>query len=260
MERPNATQNSSTGMLASIVPVGVVPRALRWPSWNIHTSAPNAADNDSKLSTSAFRGRITLPVSRNSSIMVISPIRPSTIGNREVIAATLSRLTWAPPANSTSRPAGSGTACNRSSWIFDSGENSAAVLRTERNALPSATPVGADGGPTLLPPTNVPPGAETSDTSGTRDRSAAYRSSSAVVAPVASGITTLIAVLKLLSKSLRSWSPTWWAEALLGSTLSSGLPNSIRRNGIPKRIRKATINAPIGIGRRMTNFVERYQN
>ena len=33
-------QNNSTGMLATNVPVGVVPSAPRWPSWKIHTIAP----------------------------------------------------------------------------------------------------------------------------------------------------------------------------------------------------------------------------
>ena len=49
-------------MLATSVPVGVVPSAPRWPSWKIHTSAPNAAVSDSTLSTNAFSGSTTLPV------------------------------------------------------------------------------------------------------------------------------------------------------------------------------------------------------
>ncbi len=101
------------------------------------------------------------------------PITASTNGIREVMACTLSRLTCAPPAISTSRPAGSGTACSRSSWVLEASENSLVVLRTVKNALPSAMPAGADAGPTLLPPTKVAVGADTSDTSGTRDRSAA---------------------------------------------------------------------------------------
>ena len=72
MDSPNAMQNSSTGMLATSVPVGVVPSAPRWPSWKIHTSAPNAAVNDNTLSTNAFSGSTTLPVSRNSSTNVIA--------------------------------------------------------------------------------------------------------------------------------------------------------------------------------------------
>jgi hypothetical protein len=44
------------------------------------------------------------------------------------------------------------------------------VLSTVRNAVPSASLVGADGGPASLPATNVPIGAETAETSATRDR------------------------------------------------------------------------------------------
>ena len=160
-------------MFASIVPVGVVPNAPRWPSWNTHTRAPKAADSDSTLSTSAFNGSTRLPVNRNSRMSVIAPIRLSTNGIREVTAETISRLICAPPAIRMSRSAGSATACNRSSWSLDASENSGAVLRTDRKALPSAIPAGADGGPVLPPFTKVPPGADTSVTSGTRDRSAA---------------------------------------------------------------------------------------
>ena len=47
------------------------------------------------------------------------------------------------------------------------------MLPTVRNALPCATPVAAAGGPTLAPSTKVPVGADTAETSGTRDRFAA---------------------------------------------------------------------------------------
>ncbi len=108
-------QNNSTGMLATRVPVDVVPSAPRLPSWKIHTIAPNAADSDRMLSTSALTGSTTLPVSRNSSTSMITAISPSTSGSREVIACTLSRLIWAVPVNSTVRPPGAATACSRSS-------------------------------------------------------------------------------------------------------------------------------------------------
>ena len=89
------------------------------------------------------------------------------------MASTLSRLICAIPAIWTDRPAGPGTACNRSSWVLEASENSGAVVDTVRNALPSASPVAAEGGPTRFPATNVPVGAETAETSATRDRSAA---------------------------------------------------------------------------------------
>ena len=44
---------------------------------------------------------------------------------------------------------------------------------TVKNALPFVIATAADGGPTVVPATNVPPGAETDDTSGTRDSAAA---------------------------------------------------------------------------------------
>ena len=70
-------------MFATSVPVDVVPSAPRCPSWKIHTSAPNAAVSDNTLSTNAFSGSTTLPVSRNSSTKVITAIKPNTSGSRE---------------------------------------------------------------------------------------------------------------------------------------------------------------------------------
>ena len=72
MDSPKAMQNNSTGMLATRVPVDVVPNAPRWPSWKIHTIAPNAADSDRTLSASDLSGSTTLPVSRNSSTSVMT--------------------------------------------------------------------------------------------------------------------------------------------------------------------------------------------
>src|SRR4029078_11748064 len=175
MDSPNAMQNSNTGRFATSVPVDVVPSAPRWPSWKIHTSAPNAAVNDKTLSTNAFNGNTTLPVSRNSSTNVIAAMIPRTIGSRDVIARELSRLICATPVSCTCWSAGGLTARNWSSWASEASLNSGAVLPTVRNALPSLNPVAADGGPVGLPPTNVPPGADTDDTSGTCDSAAAER-------------------------------------------------------------------------------------
>ena len=91
-------QNNSTGMLGFNVPVGVVPSAPRWPSWKIHTIAPNAAVSDSTLHTSALSGNTTLPVSMNKRMNVMTAIRPSTVGSCFVMASTLSRLVCADPA------------------------------------------------------------------------------------------------------------------------------------------------------------------
>ena len=52
-------------------------------------------------------------------------------------------------------------------------ECTGALLVTVKNALPFVFAAAADGGPAVVPATNVPPGAETDDTSGTRDSAAA---------------------------------------------------------------------------------------
>ena len=80
-------QNNNTGMLATSVPLGVVPSAPRWPSWKIHTSAPNAAVSDNTLHISAFSGSTTLPVSRNSNTKVMAAMIPSTSGSRSITAS-----------------------------------------------------------------------------------------------------------------------------------------------------------------------------
>src|SRR6201993_5590933 len=253
-------QNNSTGMLFTNVPLGVVPNAPRWPSWKIHTSAPNAAVNESTLHASAFTGSTTLPVSRNSSTNVMAAISPNTSGSRSVTASTLSRLTCATPPISADRPAGPATSCNRLSWVSEACENSGAVLVTVRNALPSANPVAAAGGPIGFPPTNVPLGADTADTSGTRDKSAAYFSRSAGLKPRASGTTIGTAVAESCAKPLRKSSPTWCDDAERGSTRSSGKPHFTEKNGSPSSTSSAMTARPIGNQRRITNLLDRYQN
>jgi hypothetical protein len=125
------------------------------------------------LSTRAFSGKTTLPVSRNNNTNVIATISVSTMGSREVTARTVSRLIAAVPVSSACRPAGPRMACNRSSWVSEACENSGALLATVRNALPSLMAVAAEGGPTNLPATNEPSGADADDTSGTWDSCAA---------------------------------------------------------------------------------------
>src|SRR6185312_2115585 len=172
MDKPNAMQNIRMGMLATRVPVDVVPNAPRWPSWKIQTSAPNAAVNDKTLSSNAFSGSTTLPVSMNSSMNVITAITVSTAGIRDVTAVLLSRLTCAVPVSNTSWPAGPTTACRRSSCVSDASLNNGVLLATVTNARLSLTPVAAVGGPTGTPCTNIPLGVDTDDTSGTLDSAA----------------------------------------------------------------------------------------
>src|ERR687892_310142 len=70
-------QNISTGMFATMVPVGVVPSPPKWPSWKIHTSAPKDAVSDKTLSTNAFSGSTTLPVSSGAVLLTVRNALPS---------------------------------------------------------------------------------------------------------------------------------------------------------------------------------------
>jgi hypothetical protein len=105
---------------------------------------------------------------------VIAAITASTAGSREVIASQLSRLICAMPVICTCWPPRPVTACNRSNWISEASETSGAVLPTVKNALPSLIAAAVDDvGPPSEPRTNVPPGADTDDTSRTWDSCAA---------------------------------------------------------------------------------------
>ena len=59
--------------MASTKPVGVKSRNPdRWPSWKIHTSAPNEAPSDSTFMSTALTGSTTEPNARNSSTNVVA--------------------------------------------------------------------------------------------------------------------------------------------------------------------------------------------
>ena len=59
-------ENKITGMLGSS-DCGVNPRrSAKWPCWKMNTSAPNEAPIERKFRITAFSGRTTEPVSRNS--------------------------------------------------------------------------------------------------------------------------------------------------------------------------------------------------
>ena len=62
-----------------------------------------------------------------------------------------------------------------------------------------------------------------------------------------------------VAKLERSTSPTCRADADAGNTRSSEKPQFAPRNGAPSTRSNATTAAPIGIGRRITAFVERYK-
>ena len=61
------------------------------------------------------------------------------------------------------------------------------------------------------------------------------------------------------AKSSRNWSPTSRADCDVGSTRSSGKPHFAPRNGAPRSSNRVMITRPIGIDRRITNLVDRYQ-
>ena len=102
-------QNISTGVVASMVPVGVKPRdSERWPSWKIHTMAPNVAVRLSRLSSTAFTGTSSPPNIRNSKTKVTSAMMPPAQGRRPISDAFES-TNWAdgPPTKTLK---GDGTA------------------------------------------------------------------------------------------------------------------------------------------------------
>ena len=61
------------GMAGSMLPGVKFSRPDRWPSWKIHTMAPNAAASDAAFITIALTGRTTEPNARNSSTNVARP-------------------------------------------------------------------------------------------------------------------------------------------------------------------------------------------
>ena len=129
-----------------------------------------------------------------------------------------------------------------------------------RKALPAICPAGADGGPTRLPSTNVPVGADTAETSGTRDRSAAYLSMSDALTPLVSGTTTVTAASELCDEV----APQLVADLMSGRRGSAardrrGIPSA--RSGTARRAAAATPHpqGPSGIALCITQLAERYQ-
>ena len=90
-------QNMRIGMAVSSWPVTVKSpsRPERWPSWKIHTIAPNVAERLSVLSSSALIGMTTEPVNRNSSRNVEIAMMPIAHGRRSPMASCESANTAA---------------------------------------------------------------------------------------------------------------------------------------------------------------------
>src|SRR4051794_4293104 len=106
-------QNIRIGMTTAMVPVGVkLSRPDRWPSWKIHTMAPNVAVRLRTLRTTAFSGTSRLPNSRKRTTKVVTTMMPAASGmlaKSETFESTSSAD--GPP---TRAGAGAGTA--RTSW------------------------------------------------------------------------------------------------------------------------------------------------
>jgi hypothetical protein len=74
MDRPNATQNISSGVVTSSRPLATKSPTShrRWPFWNKYAMAPNEAARLSRFSTTACSGMTTLPVNKNSSTSMLT--------------------------------------------------------------------------------------------------------------------------------------------------------------------------------------------
>lgn len=104
--------------------------------------------SDNVLSSNAFSGSTTLPVSTNSSTKITTAIRPSTGPSDPAIAATLSLLAAEAPVINTDRPPGPPSSRRLVNWFSAASENSGAVPETVRYALPSRISAPVATGPT----------------------------------------------------------------------------------------------------------------
>src|SRR6266511_4569711 len=136
MDSPNSTENSSTGMDVSIVPVGVNPRTpAKWSSWNTYTIAPYDAVSDRRFSTRAVSGMTTLPVNRNSTTKVISTMMAAAAGRCPDSDALVS-TSWA-EAPVTIPPRGEGSSRMLATSCSPAGEYGCTEGTTD-NQVPSA--------------------------------------------------------------------------------------------------------------------------
>ncbi len=120
MESPKATQNIRTGSVVSMSPVLVKPsRPERFPSWKTQTNAPNIAVRLRALSTTAWSGMSTLPVSRKTRSSVTTTMIASAQGSLSAMASLESTRTAAVPVTETSREDADGTALRSrtSCWV-----------------------------------------------------------------------------------------------------------------------------------------------
>ena len=102
----------------------------RWPSWKIHTIAPNVAVRLSRLRTTAFAGTTRLPNIMNSSTKVTRAMMSAAIGslpNSEDLVST-SRADW-PPTFTGNGASIARTAPTRLSPFADNGSTDGITFR-----------------------------------------------------------------------------------------------------------------------------------
>src|SRR6478735_4826143 len=129
-------QNIRIGITTAMVPVGVKSRApAGWPSWKIHTIAPNVAVRLSMFRTTALIGTSRLPNSRNNTTKVTTAMNAAAYGTREKRLAL----------ESTSS---AGAATSRTSWtICSPSDDIGSTAGTTDSHVASADENLADAGP-----------------------------------------------------------------------------------------------------------------
>lgn len=111
MESPKATQNIRTGSVVSMSPVLVKASSPeRFPSWKTQTTAPNIAVRLRALSTTAWSGMSTLPVSRKTRSSVTTTMIARAQGSRSAMASLESTRTAAVPVTEVSSEEAEGMA------------------------------------------------------------------------------------------------------------------------------------------------------
>src|SRR6478672_2462700 len=99
-------QNMITGSVGSIEDGVKLSHDARWPSWKIHTSAPNDELIERKFMSTALSGSTTEPSSRNSTTYVAMTTNATAAGvfpRMKLIASTSYAVK---PVTSSSAPAG----------------------------------------------------------------------------------------------------------------------------------------------------------
>lgn len=208
------------------------------PAWKIQTRAPNTADRESTLTSTASTGRSTDPKARNSRTSIAATTSSPATGSRSprlVVRSTNSAVR--PP--STSAPSGAGRA------------------RTDARVSAPASDSGSASCVTVRPVTPLPsPRSATEATPGTDSNAWTYdgRPSAPPTTATSSG------AVDWPGNSSSSASATTRTSLSAGSARASTVPNSMRRNGTPSRSSRPSVPASTATGRRSTPRADRPQN